>query len=84
MFPVQAESLRGYSRDESIKAGVSSFGYAERLPMCWHAAVGRDGKRNTHIANQHSSGAPTNPTPVLFLFTGQGSQYEGMGGALRD
>ena len=35
-FPVESESLRAHSRDESLKAGVSSFGYAGTIA---HALV---------------------------------------------
>ena len=74
-FPVESEPLRARSRDESLTAGVSSFGYAGTIAHALVTQASGEVARDVPEACEGSS-------ETLFLFTGQGSQYEGMGQGL--
>ena len=79
-FPVELELLRARLRDESLTAGVSSFGYAGTIA---HALVAQaSGEVARDVPEADVPEACEGSSEMMFLFTGQGSQYEGMGGGV--
>ena len=83
-FPVESESLRAHSRDASLTAGVSSFGYAGTIAHALVAQASESGgvARDVPEACEGSSEMKARSASVLLVFTGQGSQYQGMGQGL--
>lgn len=82
-FPMGLESLRLHTHDESLKAGVSSFGYAGTIAHTLIAQPPREMERDPPevLPNEQTNllERPSAPAPIMFLFTGQGSQYVDMG-----
>jgi acyl transferase domain-containing protein len=84
-FPVKLESLRSVHNEADMSlqkvdvpliAGVSSFGYAGSIA---HVIISQP---TPELARRNASDATRRKCDAIFLFTGQGSQYEGMGHGL--
>ena len=90
-FPTALGSLTGGGRGMPLLAGLSSFGFNGSISHAVlrqapkeHARRPESGVGDCHVEETKVSGTSgaTTPPTLLFLFTGQGSQYESMGGGL--